>query len=163
MSSIPKIKDLNIDYDMVSPISGKKAVFVEETDNRQTYMDMSTGYVSYDTLLNESDEQQHIEKSMPSVVIENKFIDDSGIVWYPCHMNLMNLAVMYPEPTEDKDGINYTVAEIIQKEDGESYISEGQTFEMDNFEMAYDYLRELVVQKAHVLNEQKNNNVARED
>lgn len=163
MSSIPKIKDLNIDYDMVSPISGKKAVFVEETDNRQTYMDMSTGYVSYDTLLNESDEQQLIEKSMPSVVIENKFIDDSGIVWYPCHMNLMNLAVMYPEPTEDKDGINYTVAEIIQKEDGESYISGGQTFEMDNFEMAYDYLRELVVQKAHVLNEQKNNNVARED
>ena len=151
MSSIPKIKDLNIDYDMVSPISGKKSVFVETVNDRSTYMDMSTGYVSYDTLLNESDEQQRIEESMPSVVIENKYIDDSGIVWYPCHMNLMNLAVMYPEPTEDKDGINYTVAEIIQKEDGESYISEGQTFEINNFEMAYDYLREVVVQKAQEL------------
>ena len=163
MSNIPKIKDLDIDYDMVSPISGKKSVFVETINDRSTYMDMSTGYVSYDTLLNESEEQQQLEKSMPSVVIENKFIDDSGMVWYPCHMNLMNLAVMYPEPTESNDGINYTVAEIIQNEGGESYVSEGQSFEMDNFEMAYDYLRELVVQKAHVLNEQKNNNVAKEN
>lgn len=89
-------------YDEKSPITGEFCVLVEEVTNPGGQNDlykvcMQSGYQTYWNAWRESSPEilEAVEKQMPQYVVNSKYIDGNGVVWYPM-MTLSPYGVLHP-------------------------------------------------------------------
>jgi len=106
--------NIKLEYDEISPLSGRKCVVVEadEETNIESYICMESGYTTTDKLKIGSKEieqyEQTITELMKSVRVEDK---ERGLVWYPAFMQMPG-AMLYVKGTSFKD-MKWEVAKIV--------------------------------------------------
>lgn len=89
---------MRLDYDELSPITGRKTVLKERDENLQEdmFLCMETGYHTYSSWKLGSFNQEEFDKKSPEFIQESKFIDENNQVWYKVTMMTRDV-VLCPE------------------------------------------------------------------
>lgn len=96
---------MKLNYDRISPITGKLSV-MDEMDDEGIVMslDMDTGYQTYSVWVDGSDEVKRFEDTSPPIVTETKFTDpETHQVWFKATL-FGNGRVLYPDREKWKVG-----------------------------------------------------------
>jgi hypothetical protein len=106
---------LKLDYDEISPITGRKTVLVEEEEfsGDSVKLCMETGYQTYERLWKVENEEiiANLENQFPYQVVDSKFIDSNDNVWYKSFLISPNV-LLYP------DGKTWKVSFLIDLDPG---------------------------------------------
>lgn len=91
---------MHLTYDKISPITQNKCVLVEFDEyGVETSLCMETGYQTYSLWLEGSDELKRFEETSPEIVLNTKFVEPSGQVWYKTTI-FSNGVVLYPDKVD---------------------------------------------------------------
>lgn len=153
---------MNLDYDMISPVTGNKCVIVEadEHSNINSYMCIESGYTTTDNFKIDSDVINNYENQISELMKKIKFIDnENNLVWYPAFLNVPRAGMLYC--ITHNNSYQWEVAEIVDLigEERLNYPIPGKKdeyfttrldtdnaiqFEKENFENALDHFYSLV-------------------
>jgi hypothetical protein len=90
---------MRLNYDRVSPITGKMTVLDEfdELTNTVMSLDMETGYQTYDDWIEGGEAIERFEETSPDIVLETRFVESkSRQVWYKTTLFSRGI-VLYPD------------------------------------------------------------------
>jgi len=120
---------MKLTYDAISPISGNKTVFIEDS----MYLCMETGYHTYDTFLSGTENQEWFNEQSTQYIRDTRFFDPKTMLyWYKITM-FSDKSILYP----DENGWN--VAELESTNDSETKkIIESSVKTFEQFEPALD-------------------------
>jgi hypothetical protein len=123
------MRNLKVDYDEISPITGNFCVMVETLeDGSKSYICMESGYCTNDYFKVDSEVIQNHERGISQLMIDVKHIDEQrNLVWYPIYMQVKDMTV-YCTGT-DKSDIVWNVAGIVElnEENKKDYLIPGET------------------------------------
>jgi len=156
---------LKLEYDSISPITGNKCVLQEtnDEDNSISYLCMQSGFSSHEKLTEGSEYQSNFERSLTSLMVDCKIVDDEKKIWYPSFMRTP-YGMLYIDGQE-KTKFIWKVAKIIPivgKErkkypipgkENEFHTSKldvdnAESFEKEDFSSAIDQLYAIVKEEA---------------
>lgn len=144
-------------YDETSPITGNRCVLVEPDAEKRDNLKlcMESGYHTYEMHWKVgSDAIEQLERTLPNIIINSKFTDSSGQVWYKM-MLITPFLILIPEPNDtgteewviytlkDGDPVNDEIVMSIESEDGNLIYraidkDSRQAFPEYKFDMAMD-------------------------
>lgn len=91
---------LRLSYDEISPITGNQSVLVEQDvfSGDHVKLCMETGYQTYFNSWKVGNEEiiANLENQFPYEVVDTKFIDSNGNVWYKAFLISPNV-LLYPD------------------------------------------------------------------
>tara|TARA_Y100000310_G_scaffold294559_1_gene325127 strand:+ start:232 stop:765 length:534 start_codon:yes stop_codon:yes gene_type:complete len=106
--------NIKLEYDEISPISGRKCVVVEadEETNIESYICMESGYTTTDKLKIGSKEVEYYEQTITELMKSVKYEDkERKLIWYPSFMQVPG-AMLYCKGTTFED-MEWEVATIV--------------------------------------------------
>jgi hypothetical protein len=91
---------MRLTYDEISPLTGNRTVLIEEDafSGDIVKLCMETGYQTYENSWKAENEEivANLENQFPYQVVDSKFIDEGGNIWYKCFLISPNV-LLYPD------------------------------------------------------------------
>lgn len=131
---------MKLDFDAISPISGKKSVFENYDSVTGTILAlcMESGYHTIKPLWKYgTDAVNSIESHIPKEYSNVKFIDDENYVWYP-YMVINSKAMAILKPNIEGKNIEWAVAELTTTDDGSAPIVIRSPMQVDTKSIFYE-------------------------
>ena len=98
----------------ISPITGKESVIVETLNGKTSKVCMDTGYMTNnDFAFDNKETLAKYEESMPQIIIDNKYKDESLKQWWYLTSIQFKTGMIYPMPNSTK-GYDWAFSPVVQ-------------------------------------------------
>lgn len=102
---------MKFNYDADSPFTGNKSVLIEpdEISGRTMAICMDTGYYTYNTWLDGSDDVSRFEETAPQLILDTRAVDGNNMVWFKTTAMSLNAIL---NPIIGNDSIDWAVSKL---------------------------------------------------